>query len=103
MATARRSRDSFYQTIKNPRLRDLVQGSPRNQLLARCEARAQRGIPIVWTGEAFRLKGLPSNRAEIPVVSARNGGLQPKPGWISTNDAEAIAMWRWRFHVARAA
>lgn len=76
-----------------------------NRLLARCETAkaAKRGIPIVLTINGLRLKRLPSNAAEIPVVQRSDGRLQMKSGWIATTDADVVALWRWRYHVARAA
>lgn len=103
MRHARRSSRGLWTEFHDPRLKDLVHDSPRSLFLARAEAREElRGIPIVWTANGFRLKGLASNAAEIPIV-ALNGTRRVKPGWEPQTAADAVALWRWRQHVARAA
>lgn len=90
--------------INDPRLKDLVRASPRSRLLKRIEeiGAQRRGIPIVWTAGGYRLKGLPSNVGEVPIV-VLDGGRQVRRDWTPNSDADAIALWRWRSHVARAA
>lgn len=102
MRNSRSSSDSLCRTLQNPRLRDLVQSSHRSRFLARVEVAKPRGLLIVWTAGGYRVKGLPSNFGEVPIVVLKSV-KQVKPGWIPSSEPDAISLWRWRGNIARAA